>query len=110
MATGSTISAAISSTPTMRIAITTVTAVSTASIALSARAGTPATRAESSSSTTASRARPVTAIAATITAPSAITVHTSLAVAVRIDPNRYGWRLALVAERLASTTPAAMPP
>ena len=72
----------------MRIAITTVTAVSTASIVLSARAGMPATRAESSSSTTASRARPVNPMVTTITAPSAITVHTSLAVAVRIDPNR----------------------
>ena len=46
VATGSTMSAATSSTPTMRIAATTVTAVSTASIALSARAGIPATRAD----------------------------------------------------------------
>ena len=94
----------------MRIAITTVTAVSTASIVLSERAGMPATRAESSSSTTASNARPVNAMATTITAPRPMTVHTSLAVAVRIDPNRYGWRFVLVADRLASTTPAAMPP
>ena len=46
VATGSTMSAATSSTPTMRIAATTVTAVSTASSALSARAGIPATRAD----------------------------------------------------------------
>ena len=39
VATGSTMSAAMRSTPTMRIAITTVTAVSTASMVLSDRGG-----------------------------------------------------------------------
>ena len=43
----------------MRIAATTVTAVSTASNVFSAPAGIPLTRAASSSSTTASSARPV---------------------------------------------------
>ena len=70
----------------------------------------PATRAESSSSTTASNARPVKPIASTMAPPRASTVHASLAVAVRIEPNRYGCRFVFVAERLASTTPAAMPP
>ena len=41
VATGSTISAAMSSTPTMRIAITTVTAVSTASIGVERARGDP---------------------------------------------------------------------
>jgi hypothetical protein len=55
--TGSTISAAISRIPTIRIETATVRAARTATTTLSAPTGTPATRAPSSSMTTAARAR-----------------------------------------------------
>ena len=88
VATGSTMSAAISSTPTTRIAATTVTAVSTASSALPKPTGIPATRADSSSTTIANRARPNSAIAPTITTPSSTMTCTSDESIVRIEPNR----------------------
>ena len=55
--TGSTISAAIRRTPTMRIESATVTAASAATRHSERATGTPATRAPSSSSTTAQSAR-----------------------------------------------------
>ena len=111
VATGSTMSAAMRSTPTTRIAATTVTAVSTASSALPAPTGMPATRADSSSTTIANSARPNSAIAATIPMPRMTITRTSDASIVRIDPNRYGTIASPpLPARLASTTPAAMPP
>ena len=55
--TGSTISAAIRSTPTIRIETATVVAASTTRTTFSAATGTPATRAPSSSSAIPASAR-----------------------------------------------------
>jgi hypothetical protein len=108
--TGSTISAAIRRTPTMRIETATVSAASTATTALSSPIGAPATRAPSSSRTAAKsgrRSRPTVRSPAT---PSKVTSATSPRVTVRIEPNRYWNRLtsSLPASE-TRTTPSASP-
>src|SRR6266540_3849654 len=94
VATGTTISALTSSSPTVRIATVTVTAAITAISTLSARTGNPATRANSSSWQTANScgASP-TAVASTATA-STTTTHRSVPETVVSEPNRYVLRVA----------------
>lgn len=88
VATGTTISALISSTPTARIAMVTVIAVVTAISRLRVRTGRPETLAYSSSWLTAKSAGR-SAIMATRIAPPRITmVVRSVAEMVVSDPNR----------------------
>lgn len=88
MATGTTISALISSTPTARMAIVTVTAVATASSRLSVRTGRPETRAYSSSWQTAKRAGRSASMVTPIAMPSTAMVVRSCGEIVVSDPNR----------------------
>ena len=85
---GTIIRALISSRPTTRIATTTVTAVSTASVTFSAVTRMPVARAYSSSLATAnSRGRSVHVVATTTTASAAKT-HRSPRLVVVMAPNR----------------------
>ena len=87
-ALGTIIRALISSRPTTRIATTTVTAVSTASVRFSAVTGMPVARAYSSSLATAnSRGRRVHVVATTTTARAAKT-HRSPRLVVVMAPKR----------------------
>ncbi len=111
-AVGTIISALMSSSPTMRIDTTTVTAVSTASAMLRASTGMPIARAYSSSVATAnSRGRSSQVVRMTSTARTANTQR-SEALTVVMAPKRYAVRLAGVPcdDLLMITTPAAMPP
>src|SRR5690606_31247201 len=110
-ATGTTIRALINSTPTPRIEITTVSAVSLASTRLSRITGRPPARANSSSLLTANNAGPNTVVALSTTAASTAKTARSDTDVVVIVPNRYWVRLRPPdGARLASTTPPAMPP
>ena len=112
VATGNTMSAATSKTPTTRMAATIVTAVKLRASVQRSPTGNPATRADSSSSTIANSARP----------GDQKRHHDHQAedhddahvgdVTVRIDPKRYGSTFTLVpaGALLASTTASAMPP
>ena len=111
-ATGTIISALMSSRPTIRIDTTTVTAVRTARAMLRARTGIPIARAYSSSLATANRrGRSSQVVRMTSTARTANTQR-SEAFTVVIAPKRYAVRLAGVPcdDLLMMTTPAAMPP
>ena len=109
---GTIISALMSSSPTIRIEITTVAAVSTASSTLRPSTFIPLARAYSSSLLTAnSRGDSPTATSST-TAESAPKTTRSCVVVVVMAPNRYADRFAGVpsGDSPISTTPPAMPP
>ncbi len=96
--------------PTIRIAATTATAVSTASTLFTNPTGRPDTRDQSSSVTTANSTRRSRSIATTMTAPRTRITTSSLSFTVSGWPNRYVSRFALSPPpRLTSTTPSAMP-
>ncbi len=111
-ALGTIISALMSSSPTIRIDTTTVTAVRIASARLRASTGRPADWAYSSSLATANSRHRRTATTARMTTVSTPKTHRSPGVTVVIAPNRYAVRLAGVPREdfAMITTLAAMPP
>ena len=108
--TGTTINAAISRIPTMRIEIPIVSAASRETAPFRTGTGRPLTRAPSSSIATASSERSSTATRISEPRPSSAIRVRSVRVTVRIDPNRYENRFAFSAPAdEISTTPPAMP-
>ncbi len=111
-ATGTTIRALTSSSPTTRMATVTVTAAVTAISRFSTRTGSPVTRANSSSWLTANSCRRSPTVTSSTNAASRAIAVMSSEETVDSEPKRYEVRLALepVSERLISRTPPAMPP
>ncbi len=111
-ATGTTMSALTSSSPTTRMATVTVTAAVTAVSRFSARTGSPVTRANSSSWLTANSWRRRSSVTATTKAASRQIAVTSLSETVDSEPNRYEVRFEVEppGATLISSTPPAMPP
>src|SRR5712692_2762991 len=108
---GMTIMALTRSTPTMRMATTVVSAVSTVRVKLSAVTWTPLVRARSSLRVVAKSRRYVSAMVVTTTAPRARMSQTAIGLTVRMLPNRMANRSALKPwARLISTTATAKPP
>ena len=112
VAFGTIMSALMSSSPTTRMATTTVVAVSTASTMLSGRTGSPTARAYSSSLATAKRRGRRAQVVTEMSRARAAKTYRSVRWVVRIDPKRYFMRFAGVPldDLLMMTTPAAMPP
>ena len=111
-ALGMIIRALMSSRPMTRIATTTVTAVSTARMMLSASTGRPEARAYSSSPATAKSRSRRTRVARMMTEDSTAKITTSSREVVVMAPKRKAVRLPVCppSARLMMTTPAAMPP
>ncbi len=87
-ATGTTIRALTSSSPTTRIATVTVTAAVTATSRLRKRTGSPCTRATSSSWQTANSSRPNTATTPRTPSDSATITARSPGLTLDSEPNR----------------------
>ena len=111
VATGTTISAETSSSPTVRIATVMLTAASTAMSRFHARTRRPATRAKSWSLATANSWGDSPTATTSTTAVSAPVNHTSEAVIALREPKRYAWRVAAPSPAMpVIRTPPARPP
>src|SRR5690606_30905160 len=112
VATGITMSALTSSSPTTRMAITTVSAAVTATSMLRNRTGSPLALAISSSWQSTNSSLPNTATTPSTSTASPPMIQMSSAVTLAMAPNRYELSLALLPPGAMpmSMTPPAMPP
>src|SRR5699024_2701604 len=111
VATGTTINALTSSSPTVRMATATVTAASTAIITLSTRTGRPVTLANSSSWHTANNCGANPVASTSTTSARIATTQRSVPDTVTIEPKRYEFNVAAVLPASpVIRTPKAIPP